>query len=319
MPDVVTRRPRSARFCHLCGRELSGTYYTYTPGLVVCASCHTSRPRCAACNLPLDDVALARAAGAPAGSPALCAGCERTLPRCNACEQPIIGTFYQFEELLPAAAVRRFCTRCVHHRPHCDLCHAPVAAGAVPLDDGQYRCALCASDMVLDEAAVRAVYQQALAALTGVLGQPLASVPPLEVVGRRQMGQVRRRYERLEVPVSPQPERNAAGHHVLGFCAHEGGRSTIYIERGLPRGLLLGTLAHELGHAWQYGYAPGLRDPLRCEGFAEWVAHRVLVASGLRSLAARATRRDDLYGRGLRHLLALERSGGRAAVLAAMR
>ncbi len=93
------------------------------------------------------------------------------------------------------------------------------------------------------------------------------------------------------------------------------GANTIYVERGLPRSLLLGTLAHELGHAWQAAYPAAVRDPLLAEGFAEWIAHHTLVASGLRPVAARATRRDDLYGRGLRQLLEVERRAGREAVL----
>jgi hypothetical protein len=137
-------------------------------------------------------------------------------------------------------------------------------------------------------------------------------VPLLVVVGRRQMGEVRRRFPHAE------PE-GAGSQHVLGFFAREEGATSIYVEMGLPRPLLLGTLAHELAHAWQVEVAPGVVDPLLREGFAEWMAHHVLVAGGHRPVAARATRRDDLYGRGLRHFLALERASGSRAVMAAAR
>ncbi|HEV2238577.1 MAG TPA: hypothetical protein VGR57_18105, partial [Ktedonobacterales bacterium] len=95
--------------------------------------------------------------------------------------------------------------------------------------------------------------------------------------------------------------------------------SSVYVEIGLPRSLLLGTLAHELAHAWQSETAVPAGDPLLREGFAEWVAHQVLVSAGHRAVAVRATRREDTYGRGLRHFLTLERTSGRAAVLAAGR
>jgi len=88
---------------------------------------------------------------------------------------------------------------------------------------------------------------------------------------------------------------------------------------GLPRSLLLGTLAHELAHAWQIEAAPTLNDQLVREGFAEWVSHHVLVAAGYQHAAARATRRDDIYGRGLRHFLNIERRHGHEAVLARAR
>jgi hypothetical protein len=45
------------------------------------------------------------------------------------------------------------------------------------------------------------------------------------------------------------------------------------------------------------------------------VAHHALVACELQTLAARSTRREDVYGRGLRRLLQIERAGGRDAVL----
>jgi hypothetical protein len=304
---------RQARFCHLCGAQLLGRYYQASTGLVFCAECHARRPRCARCGIPLDDSAIARNASAPSGEPPLCRDCQRTTPRCAACRCHITGPFYTFEELVPPAAVRRFCESCVKQRPRCDLCDAPVSPDAAPLDDGQYRCSLCASEMVLGQKLVRDVYDQALAAFARVVSPRLSTIPELEIVGRLQMGDIRRRYEHMAA--SGRKPASHGDHHVLGFFVRAHGASTIYVERGLPRGLLLGTLAHELGHAWQAERTPSLRDPLLCEGFAEWVAHHVLIASGLRPMAARATRRDDVYGRGLRHFLALEQQSGREAVL----
>jgi hypothetical protein len=90
------------------------------------------------------------------------------------------------------------------------------------------------------------------------------------------------------------------------------------VEAGLTRGLLLGTLAHELGHAWQseqLGSAANGVDTLVSEGFAEWVAYHTLSARGIHTLAGRARERQDIYGRGLERLLEIERKRGRDAVL----
>lgn len=317
MPIGPSRPTRAPAFCHYCGGRLVGRYYMYDDRLTICEACHASRPRCARCNVPLDDAAIAAIRAAPGGDPVLCGECRRTVPRCASCRGPIIGTYYSFDELLASTETRRFCGNCVAHRPRCDLCRAPVAPGAVPLDDGQYRCALCAGDLVLRDGDVQALYREALAAFDGVVGGRLGETPRLEVVSRLRMGEVRRRYERVGAHAGTAAE--AAGHHVLGYFVRSGGASTVYVERALPRGLLLGTLAHELGHAWQTARAPAMRDPLLNEGFAEWAAHHVLLARGHQVLAARATRRDDLYGRGLRHYLEIERRSGRAAVLAAAR
>src|SRR5260221_11522609 len=166
--------------------------------------------------------------------------------------------------------------------------------------------------MVWGEPAVRTVYEQALAALGRLVGAPPAP-PRLEVVSRLQMGELRRRHER-DVPTGPAIP--AASHPVLGYFVRTHGANTIYVERGLPHSLLLGTLAHELGHAWQPAYPATERDPVLAEGFAEWIAHHTLVANGLRPVAARPTRRDDVYRPGLRPVLAAERRARGKAVLA---
>lgn len=316
MAGQISSGRRAPAFCHLCGRPLVGRFYRHSDGLTFCATCHDTRPRCERCAAPLDDPALRLAAKAPALTPILCTRCLRSAPRCAACLQPIAGSWYTFEELIPQEEPRHFCERCVQTRPRCDLCRAPVAPNVVPLADGQYRCEQCAGDMPLGDGPVGAVYRDALRAFDHALGTAPRETPRLEVVTRLRMGEVRRAYERAKPREEPGA---AAGHHVLGFFVRSGAATTIYVERALPRPLLLGTLAHELGHAWQAERAPHLRDPLLCEGFAEWAAYRVLVTAGLGTMAERAARRDDLYGRGLRHYLDVERRAGVAGVLASAR
>jgi hypothetical protein len=205
---------------------------------------------------------------------------------------------------------RKFCPRCVQGRPRCDLCRAPVSEGAQPLSDGQYRCTLCAAHLVRAVAGVQAVYRDVVSDMARVLHEQLQTPPHLRVVSRREMGEIRRRYERRTAD-----EAAAASHHVLGYFVQANGVSTIYVEQFLPRGLLLGTLAHELAHAWQTEHALNLNDPLLREGFAEWVAYRILMERNLAALAERATRRDDLYGRGLRHFLNTENRFGYTGVM----
>ncbi|HLY29501.1 MAG TPA: hypothetical protein VKQ36_00605, partial [Ktedonobacterales bacterium] len=110
----------------------------------------------------------------------------------------------------------------------------------------------------------------------------------------------------------------AEARHTLGFFVRARGQTAIYIEMGLTHGLLLGTLTHELGHAWQAEQlAPGAPhlDPLLEEGFAEWIAYHALQDRGYSTLTRRAMKRDDLYGRGLRRFLAIEQTHGLGGVL----
>ena len=304
------------RYCHLCGKQVIGRYYQYTNGLTVCAACERTAPRCARCRAPTQRTG----ASVSRRGVLLCGRCTRETFQCDTCGEPVLGAWYSFQELIAAPEPRRYCAECVRDRPRCDLCHAPTGAGAVTLSDGQYRCVLCASDLVIGEPAIRLMYTDALAQLALIVDEPLRRPPPLDVVSRRRMGETRRAYARevVQQPTAHNNDDGAAGRHVLGFFVRSQGKPVIYVEAGLTRGLLLGTLAHELGHAWQteqLGLNAGPIDPLASEGFAEWIAYHTLMARGLRTLAGRARERQDVYGRGLERLLTLERARGRDAVL----
>ncbi|MGO8951714.1 MAG: hypothetical protein ACLQUY_29475 [Ktedonobacterales bacterium] len=307
----VGNRPR---FCNLCGQPLVAGYFRHGEGVICCVTCYAMRSRCCRCGAPLDDAALLRARAAGTDSKIVCTPCHRTAPHCAACHDPIVAVSYTFEDLSETKP-QPYCEACVKSRPRCDVCRVPVAPAIAPLDDGQYRCALCAAQMVREPKLVEAVYREALTAFRQIVDRPLRATPHLEIVTRLQMGAVRRSHQNMV----PGGEEGVGGHHVLGFFVRFDNVSSIYIERYLPRSILLGTLAHELGHAWQSEYAPQVHDLLACEGFAEWVAHHALVASGQRGMAARATRRDDVYGRGLRLYLNTERKKGRDGVLALAR
>ncbi|HEX9035925.1 MAG TPA: hypothetical protein VF808_02950 [Ktedonobacterales bacterium] len=316
------------RFCHICGSRIHGQFSQYTNGLVVCQRCQQSAPRCARCNIP---VKAKTAALSPRGM-LLCVTCAREVDHCDCCGEPILDMWYRFEELLPSPEPRHFCAACVRDKPRCDLCRAPAGPRSVTLSDGQYRCGLCATDLVLGEAAIRLVYTDALETVMKTLAGPLRRTPPLEVVSRRRMGEIRRTFSREVsqtaslLPAIPaltshdarQGHGSSAGRHLLGFYVRSQGKAVIYVEAGLTRGLLLGTLAHELGHAWQaeqLGAGATALDPLLGEGFAEWVAYTSLVTRGFRTLAARARERQDDYGRGLNRFLEIERAHGRPGVL----
>lgn len=330
-------------FCHICGRQLSGRYYQYDSGLVVCATCDDRSPRCARCNVPLPPAESALIAGRVR----LCRGCRAVVSLCASCNEPIIHEWYTFGEIVPAPE-RRFCTRCVQSRPRCDLCHAPTSVSPTVLSHGQFRCALCASDMVLQEPAIRSSYVDAVATFQRITGRRLETIPPLHVVGRLEMTSARRQFlqgtQHIHHTPAPPPQQlgrlirqslpipdehaiqrehlddEAEARHTLGFFVRTGDRMAIYIEMGLTRGLLLGTLTHELGHAWQseqLAHGTPHLDPLIEEGFAEWIAYHALKDRGYITLTERATKRDDLYGRGLRHFLAIERARGLGGVLSA--
>ncbi len=283
-------------FCHLCGSPLIGSYTTYSTGLIVCAQCERTAPRCTSCNLP-------SRALTPIDQHRLCQRCITTLPRCGACQKPIVGQYFRFGD-----SPTPYCVACSQQRPTCQLCGAPLGADGQRLPGGQTRCGECARTMVLDDQMAQSLYQMVIQQARMIFAQDVQHIPLLRIVDPAELAAVRSRYE----PVAPVMGANQP--HVLGFFEQEGPRRTIYVERALPRVTFIGTLAHEYAHAWQADYAPQKQPPLRREGFAEWLSWSLLVALGHIQEAARATRREDEYGRGLRHFIALEKRAGRPAV-----
>lgn len=104
------------------------------------------------------------------------------------------------------------------------------------------------------------------------------------------------------------------GEHILGLYSD----GTIYLSRDLTRREAVGVLAHEYAHAWQYAHHPSIDQcsALLVEGFAEWVAYRILENLGDRESARTIRYGDDTdYGRGARWFLEQERARGRTEVL----
>jgi hypothetical protein len=165
--------------------------------------------------------------------------------------------------------------------------------------------------MVLDEQSVHDLYSAVIKQAEALLDMAVQQIPDLVIAEPAQLAAVRRAHGDPE-PQSP----GSSGQHVVGFFAQNDSTRTIYVEYGLPRANLIGTLAHEYAHAWQADHAPRQQSALQREGFAEWVSYRMLVALGHTREAARATRREDLYGRGLRYFVTLEQQSGRQQVFA---
>jgi aminopeptidase N len=83
--------------------------------------------------------------------------------------------------------------------------------------------------------------------------------------------------------------------------------------------LFLQVAAHEYAHAWQGENCPLLNNVLVHEGFAEWLAYRVLEYYHYSQGQQRMLQRTDLYGNGLRWALDLEARVGSAGLVDACR
>ena len=290
-------------FCNLCGRPTGGRYHVYRrlgsdvrKGLVVCRQCEQEARRCSICRVPIN----------PVVSPdSLCPTCDAQVPRCAACGQRVQGHYVRNE-----SNGAYYCETCFNHQPRCGVCGGAVGQGGYQLHDGRFICVQCHETAVYDVGKANDLYKQVSEIMDQQMEMRLNLLPVLGLVDRNQMLAL---LEQTEIDGADDPDR------VFGLFFRRGRKRAIYVEYGLPQILMIQVMAHEYAHAWQGENCPLLRDSFVREGFSEWAAYRALMALGAVKKVALLEQRADLYGQGLRFMLALERQGGTAAVFQACR
>jgi hypothetical protein len=113
------------------------------------------------------------------------------------------------------------------------------------------------------------------------------------------------RYQLREI-AQDQPEKE----DLLGLFKRINHKFDIYLLYGLPKALAISVLAHEFAHAWQAENIPVAQDLILKEGFAEWVAYKVLQAFKYRQEAECIMKRKDLYGQGFHFFRKVEKNKG---------
>lgn len=281
----------SPAFCQLCGRPLNERsrrfhHPAWSPelSLHVCANCVAHKPRCPVCHMP-------------GNTDGACPTCRAVGPICVGCGRRPRRRAVHFGHNGP------YCADCAAG-PRCHSCGLPVG-GDRASGDGRPVCAACRATAVVSADEANRVYRAAEDIIREQLGLSLNVPTGLTLVEPDELSTVLR-------DMGQDPD---SGGETLGVYTRRGRRRGIYAAVGLPRLLLLQVAAHELAHAWQMESAPLLRDPLLREGFAEWVAYRVLLAVGEQDAAQRIVAREDLYGQGARLLLGIEEEAGPRGVI----
>ncbi len=288
----LAERPR----CLLCGKPVLGRYVQYRSErglLTVCNGCFRSHPQCAVCGLPFRE-------GGRVGDREVCARCLAEAPRCHACKAPIVDTIYSFE-----SSGHVFCAACKERRPTCDACGEPLGDTYDLLSDGRSLCLSCSATAVTSPREAERLFAETRQRLERLLGMRLEAGLRFRFVDRPTLLARARELPDLRGETKTR-----------GLFIQEGDRREILVMAGLPLQQTAGVMAHELAHAWQAEHCPGETSRLLREGFAEWVTYRVLLARGADKEAANLLRREDLYGRGFKRMLQIEKRSGKAAVFA---
>lgn len=196
-----------------------------------------------------------------------------------------------------------FCTTCTYERAICDFCATPAGPSPTRYRDGRETCVRCEQTAVRSEPHARRLLAQALDML-GPLGVRPTHDVALKLVDAAALArdgdgrfQPTRHFDPRTVGrcVSPQPR-------LAGAPPPDGQRCTIFMEDGHPEQDFVGTLCHELVHAWQWEQFPAAEiDPRWIEGLAVWVDVQILEQFGRTEVAELARKRTDpVYGEGYR-------------------
>ena len=73
-------------------------------------------------------------------------------------------------------------------------------------------------------------------------------------------------------------------------------------------------VSHEITHAWASENCRPDLTAEESEGFAQWIAYYTLIRFGFHDFGRTLTVGDNVYARGLRKMLEIEKRGGREAV-----
>lgn len=266
---------------------------------------------CSRCGESLAGRAVARLSLGDEGAAAqyLCPVCAGETLRCATCGQPLDEAARHLFALAGEPG-RLYCPAC-WARPHCHACGRPVGDLSYSRPDGRVLCARCHATAVYDLGLALQWYDRVQDTARRVLDLDLRVGAQLHLASRAQLTELRTLGPGARM--LPPDEGHA---DYVGLFVYQWRVRSIYIEYGLPRIFFCEVLAHEYAHVWQAENAPLLPGLELREGFAEWVAYKVMESWGCRLRLERFRQRHDAYGAGLRRMLAWEAAGGAAGVVA---
>jgi hypothetical protein len=214
------------------------------------------------------------------------------MPICHACGLPIHGVYYKIPGLPDL-----YCEKCNKTLPHCFFCGRPVKEETV---DGRITCHECQAEVIRDP--------QEAYRLAGQVKDWIQDHLHLQLPS-----QVRFQYVN---DLAPYVGTQLLGTtRELGAFIREGKEVRILLINEMPRAILIETVAHELTHVWQNGRIPKNQRLLIKEGFAQWVASKVLNAFMCIQALKVLQEREDMYGQGYRHVQEIENRSGAPAVI----
>lgn len=285
--DIVCYRcRRTAKRCSVCNDIIYHQYFTDSSNHIFCQNCYKNADRCDFCR-----AVLLPGEWSYQKQKKVCNVCKNVRPRCYACNS-VLGTVYSEFRGFDG----KYCPECVASTPSCVSCMRPCGNNPFRISNGHAVCRDCHRSTVT----------------TGDQLQRLVA----EVAGYMERNLLMQIETSIDIKLvdSVDGMELSDRYRESGRFIRVGDDFTIKILAGLSRELCIETIAHELAHAWQAENCPHLAGDELIEGFAQWIAGKVLTGFNLDRLIERLDYRDDVYGRGYRRLISMEKKYGFSGV-----
>ena len=283
----LTNAPR----CSVCNNPIVGTYWVFDKEKV-CDYCYKIYERCNLCGMPSQFLFTVH-------DKKICYNCQEKAQRCSSCGLPIIGRYFSYK-----FQTGIYCEHCEKLAPHCDSCSRPVGLQYVEISDGRKICVECQRSAITSDPQLLELVEIAQKGLSK-LGMDIDCHINFRLISKKLLD---RKIKESGVEVT-------AGRN-LGLFQRKENKMTIYIQSHLPLQISLGTICHEIGHAWQSENVLEMNQSIQTrEGFCEWVSYKILSLFGYQGQAQMILSREDIYGKGFQKILDIERENGTEALL----
>jgi hypothetical protein len=334
--------------CFICRENISGEYWDYGKGRIICNKCYKNLPKCTQCKFPSKNLtAVENGRVCPecldkfqkcskcakaiirywtlkdnnGKTLILCESCSiRTSPECLLCSTSLHGKKFW---VLKSSAMDRegnYCEKCRTIGKECFTCGLLVHPDAPLLTGNRRICNYCRKTSLKTESEYRQILRVVDDIFKNKLGLFHRQVHDFKIVDFPTLKQLR-----IQQNFTP-PE--GSGENLGLFVSRKkylnnfskktrviSEPGTIYVLDNLPPEVAYAVIAHEYAHAWHEERLYESKDPLIMEGFAEWAAYHVLLEKKMIFSAENMKKNDTIYGRGLRMMLDYEKNKGRKALL----
>ena len=325
--------------CDLCKQRILGKYWQ-TGGKSYCDKCYRSYPHCKICRAPMKkyyeidgkkicphcyNFKLIRCSGC--NSPLFtywikdgrkyCKKClDEMADKCELCHKPLYGRFWIMNSMVTGEE-KKYCDSCKNSTHTCYICGMPIPSRSKSLPDGRYICGSCGKTAINNSAQYETILTDVSKRFEKI-GLHIKHKPTLNVVDLDTLKKIQKETEGLNTlgdkmgyyRCTKMQGTNAFGRKYSSII-----KADIYILKYIPSDVAYRVLSHELAHAWHEERMDARKPQLIIEGFAEWVSYTLLRQKGLKHMAKSMTTRNDVYGKGLKEMLRIQKKRGFKGVL----